>query len=368
MAKKSVGSLAVILSLNSRAFSAGLKKASSRVGAFAKRIKGAAVQVLKFSAAIVATAAVALTVIVKKSMASLDTVGKLSDALNIGSKQLMAFHHAANISGASTEAMNKGLQILVRTIGEVETGISTEATKAFELLGISMDRIKGKDTGAIFKIVAEEISKMTSATETAAIANRLFGRGGKELMNVLMLGAAGISKLEEEAHKYGTTSRENIKIVEEANDSLGRVGKVFKHMADTITVNVSPFITLLSKFFLEAAGSAEVFADRVFAAISKIIDAVGALVNAFQVIKGMGVGLVGVAQAAFGAILGDMERRESGFEMLFSGAASARGGWSGESGAAVVKRLKDVQANPTEVTTELLKSIDDKTARPIPSM
>ena len=70
----------------------------------------------------------------------------------------------------------------------------------------------------LFKVLAEEISKVEDPLEQAALAQKLFGGAGKELLPTLKGGAAGLAALTE--RKNNIMSTESVRSAEMVNDAI----------------------------------------------------------------------------------------------------------------------------------------------------
>ena len=92
--------------------------------------------------------------------------------------------------------------------------------------------------------MADGIAAIEDPAQRAAVANRLFGRSGKELLNVLAQGSAGLKEFIRQAEEIGgPLSREDIAQVEAANDAIDKMGRLFEGIFQSIAINISPAIT-----------------------------------------------------------------------------------------------------------------------------
>ena len=250
-----IGQLAGILSINSKRWTKGLAGAKTSLVGFGKSVGGTIAKVGALGGALLTVGAGAgLAVLVKNSMASIDATSKLADALGTTTEKLTGLGHAASIAGAGPEKLAKGMNFLAKAIGETVSGISTEGIVAFEAAGISLKDLENLDTADVFLKVAESVSKIESPLERAAISARLFGRGGKDLANTLLLGEQGIRDLMAEADALGITfDRAMGAKVEEANDAMTRLAAVFKGISQQIAIQLAPFITELASRFTKFA-------------------------------------------------------------------------------------------------------------------
>ena len=124
-------------------------------------------------------------------------------------EEMSTLRGAAQLGGVSTDAMAMGMRTLSR---QVYAG-----GKAFEALGIKTKDANGKirPTNDILMDVADKFKAMPNGAAKSALALKLFGRSGTEMLPMLNRGSKGIAELEKQTAKYGMTlskvDQENIK-------------------------------------------------------------------------------------------------------------------------------------------------------------
>jgi ribosomal protein S11 len=69
---------------------------------------------------------------------------------------LQTFSYAAGQVGISQEELETGIQKLTISMGKAQLGAKAQA-KAFNAIGISVDDLKGKDTGEVFRMIADKL-------------------------------------------------------------------------------------------------------------------------------------------------------------------------------------------------------------------
>jgi len=252
----SLADLYVGLKVNASGFTSGLKRAKDDLAGFASgvgKIGGIASAALASIGGMVGAAG--LTVLTKQSMAAIDSVSKFSDRVGISTESLTAFKHAAELTGAGSEAMNKGLEKMSSNIGEAVQGTGT-AKDAIESLGISITDIANMSPDRQFKTIADAMNKVENSSVKNALAADIFGSSGQALINTLALGSKGLSEMETEANKLGVSfSRVDGAKIEMANDALTRMGSVFTGIGNQIAIAVSPYIKYLADQFTDLSAS-----------------------------------------------------------------------------------------------------------------
>ena len=247
-----IAKMSASLSLNQRAFSKGLDRATKNLKRFATKVARTGLKVASIGGALAtALAGGGLLLLIKQQMKAIDEMAKLSDVTGITTEELAGLHLAAQITGTETQTMNKALQIFVRRLGEAKQGLG-EGLRAFENFGLDAHRLAFMSTGDALKIMVEEISKLPTKADRAAAAYQTFGRQGVELLNFLELGADGIDEFVNEADKLGLAfSRREAFHVEQFNDSLKRMQMVFVGIARTIAKFVAPWVWTLTESLRE---------------------------------------------------------------------------------------------------------------------
>jgi hypothetical protein len=229
-----IKSVSVVFQAFTDKFEKKVDKAGNKMGGFVKKAAGFAAGFLVARASIDK---------VTQAMGDLDKLGKLSDSLEIDPNTLRGLDLAATQTGTSFEVMTKGIQRMVQTIGEARSGMST-GKLALDELGMSAKDFEGLDAEAQFMKMADAIAAIEDPAQKAAAANKLFGRSGKELLNVLNQGSAGIREFIRQAEEIGgPISRKDSEKVEEANDAIDKMDRLFDGIFQSIAINISPAIT-----------------------------------------------------------------------------------------------------------------------------
>lgn len=267
--------LAVSLTAKTGRFNAGFRKAEKRVGSFSGKMKRVTGALLKYGGLIASVAGVAgLGLMVRKSMQSVDAAAKLSDQLGIATEKLQGLRHAAEITGAGTAAMDKGLSFMSKSLGEAKQGIG-EAKQALAALDLTVEGLLSKRPDEQFRIISDRMGLMATQSEKAFVATKLFGRGGLGLINTLALGTRGLDAMQAEAEKLGIAfNRVDAAKVEAANDAITRMKSVFTGIANTLAINLAPFVDTLATKFTDLATEGEGMGVKVAGAFKSVVMAV----------------------------------------------------------------------------------------------
>lgn len=250
----SLADLYVGLKVNASGFTSGLKRAKDDLAGFASgvgKIGGIASAALASIGGMVGAAG--LTVLTKQSMTAMDKVSKLSDQLGISTESLTSFHHAAELTGAGAEAMDKGLAKMAINLTNAAEG-SGPASDALKILGLNIDDIMKMSPDKQFASIADAMGKIPNQSQKNALAMDIFGKSGMALVNTMAMGSKGLADTTDEAKKLGISfTRVDGAKIEMANDALTRMGSVFTGIGNTVAIAVAPYIKYLSDQFTSLA-------------------------------------------------------------------------------------------------------------------
>jgi hypothetical protein len=227
-----------------------------------KKVSGA---LLNFKTAIAGAVGVAgLGLLIKRSLEATDRIGKLSSVLGFSVKELQTFKLASQIGGVELETFSKGVRRLVDNFGDFMDGTG-EAKKTFEALGISVEeanKLSG-DQFAILGLVADRLNLVTNSTDKLKFAIEIFGGRGAELINVLKGGSEQIEEFRKQAEQFGALNEDQVKQVEDLNDSIVRLKTSFGNITNQIVANLAPALTGLIDDFNESLTTTETGESRI---------------------------------------------------------------------------------------------------------
>ncbi len=138
------------------------------------------------------------------------------------------------------------------------------------MLGVSVKDTNGRlrsSEDVIFD-VADQFAAMPNGVAKTALAIKLFGKSGADLIPLLNGGSAGLREMGEEAERLGFVLDQNTGSAAEAfNDKLTRIGAVFEGLSNKLMVAVLPALNYLADRFVTASDVGGSF-DGVIAGIS----------------------------------------------------------------------------------------------------
>lgn len=253
MASNVIGSLRVNLGIDSAAFDAGLKAAQSGAARLGASLKTA------FAAAAVAASAAlgGVGLAVRGVINEADQMSKAAQSVGLATEQLSELAWAADLSGVSFEALNKGLGKLSQSMMDSLKSATSDQAKAFYQLNVDVQNADGSMRSAreVLGDVANVFAGMPAGVDKTTLAMTLFGKAGKEMIPLLNNAEVGLQAMGEEARRLGLViDTETGRRAEAFNDTLNRISKVFKGMVTQIASLVLPALQAVADTFYNAAG------------------------------------------------------------------------------------------------------------------
>lgn len=284
-----IGSLHVLLGLDSAEFTAGMAKANSGLAKFSKaaKIGFAAVAV----AATAATAAgAALAVAVKGAIDNADELSKTAQKVGVTTEALSRLKYAADLSDVSLQQLSTGLGKLTVGMSQIAQGAGGQAKVAFDALGISALTSTGqlRASDEVFADVAERFARMEDGATKTALAIALFGKSGAQLIPMLNTGKAGLADLAAEADRLGITLDTNTgKAAEQFNDSITRMQATFQGVINKVMEGALPALNQFADKIADPAfaENAQAIGEAIVGAMSLAVDAINAAVGAFNSLR-----------------------------------------------------------------------------------
>jgi lambda family phage tail tape measure protein len=183
-----------------------IKNTNQAAGLLVMGIKGLA-------AAAVTSGVVALA---KSAIDLADDMRDLSQRTGVSIQSLGQFKIAAELSGSSLEGVAKGLTFLNKNMVAAATG-ADGAAAAFKTIGVATNDAQGnlRSADQVFLDIADRFATLRDGPEKAALAMKIFGKAGAELIPILNLGS-------EEIQRFGLNISQDFADKADAfNDQLG---------------------------------------------------------------------------------------------------------------------------------------------------
>lgn len=212
----------------------------------------------------------ALTAGVKNVIDGADQLNKASQKYGVSVEKLSALSYAGKLADVSMEAIGNGLKKLSVNMLDAAAGTG-DAKDAFKALGIEVKNADGslKSSDQVLGEIADRFAGMEDGAAKTALAVKLFGKAGAELIPFLNAGSKGLKEMKEEAERLGVViSTDLARSSEQFNDNMTRLSFAVKAAAIGIGNDLLPGLVKMTSTMVEATKAS----GGLFAGIMNIIN------------------------------------------------------------------------------------------------
>lgn len=150
-----------------------------------------------------------VTNVVGDMVSYVDDLDELADGLNLSTVALSELQYVVGNFGVNSEKLAVALRNQNQLIADAANG-APAAISTFKKLGITLDTVYGKSTDQTFKLLTERLGDVEDNIIQASLAGEVWGKKiGTKLIPVANAGAAEISKMTDEARKFGAALTED---------------------------------------------------------------------------------------------------------------------------------------------------------------
>jgi phage-related protein len=188
----------------------------------------------------------ALTAFSVKAAYSADSIGDTAQKIGLTAEAFQEWNHVATIMGTSTESLNKAFIKINGILGDIATGNADKVADSLDLIGLSVDDLKGKNADEAFEIISEALSKVEDEALRVGVANEFFGEKiGTELIPILSSEISTIRDLRQEARDLGIVTNEQAAQAGEFTDALDRTKQALSSLGVDIATTMMPILQAL---------------------------------------------------------------------------------------------------------------------------
>lgn len=211
----------------------------------------------KWSAAMAAAGVGATAALVKSAIDSADATNILAGKLGITTEALSKLEYAAKLSDVSQGALEGGLKRLTKTLADAQDPAS-KAASALASIGLSAEQLLALPADEQLGAIADALGRVGNQSERAALAQRLFGRAGVDLLPLLAEGSQGIRALGTELEQLGAVVDSDFAARASAfKDNLDRLGTAARGLGFTIADELLVPMSSLTSELIELAKQKE---------------------------------------------------------------------------------------------------------------
>lgn len=230
----------------------GFKVDTAKVKEFDDAIAGTAKKMAVVGAAAVAFGG-ALVAAVKLTADAAGAAYEGARKLGITTEAYQELSHAAQLSGTTIEGVGVGVRKLSMLLDAAGRG-SKESAATLAELGVSARDAEGnlRPADRVLEDIADRFKAMPPGMQKTALATKVFGRSGTELVNLLDEGGEGIRAMRQEAEAFGVVLGDDVAGKAEAfGDQLFKLKQMGMGLVFAVGTELIP---VLSEFAEEVRG------------------------------------------------------------------------------------------------------------------
>ena len=259
MSQAVVGALRVTLGLDSAQFTNGMKSAQTGLQRFAGIAKTGALAIAGAMAAAGGAIATAMAGVITRA----GDMYELSQALGVTVEDLSRMAYAAELSGVQIDGLEKAIKKLSVSLFDASQSGTGPAANAFRMLGVSAVDAEGNVRPVIDVMgdLADRFAKMPGGAEKTALAIRVFGRAGADMIPMLNEGRDGLQEMYDEAQRLGIVlDTETAASAEALGDELTRLNRAKDGVVTKITTGMLPALRSMAGALIKSSQDARTMA------------------------------------------------------------------------------------------------------------
>lgn len=259
-------SLAAKLTLDSSGYDKGVIDAARSGKDLASSLENTFGKIKKFAAGAISVAAVKKGIdtvldLVNATSDYGDKVDKQSQVLGLSRKAYQEWDYILGQNGASIDSMATSMKTLNSLILSAAEG-SEESKDAFAELGLGIHEIETLNPEEQFEAVVRAFQKLPAGANKSALAVKIFGKNGMQLLPLLNQSSDSIDELRQRAQELGIIMSDDAVDASVAyNDAMDDMNRTFNALKYSIGAKLLPIFTT---------------------GVTKITNFAGKLVNAFN--------------------------------------------------------------------------------------
>lgn len=280
---KILGNLTALVNANPKPLKSGLARAKKMIRNFTSDVGAIGGTLFNGFTAAAGAVGLGLTVAHLKEVAEqIDSTAKTADRLGITTQALIGLRFGADLAGVGVEAFDGSLTTMVKNVGLAAMGTG-KARDALDQLGFNFQALAKVSPENQFKAIAQALSRVEDPTARTALAIKIFGDAGADMINVIKDGVPAIEAMQARAEELGLTfDRVSAAKVEAANDALAEVNRVIGTIGQTVVIELAPYVTAVAQGFTEWATTGRSFGEITTRSIEVVTKGVAYLVDGLK--------------------------------------------------------------------------------------
>lgn len=228
------------------------------------RIRHKGIAALKAVGAMGAAGGAAWAAMVKSTANYGDLVAKTAKKTGLGTDELQRLMHAAKLSAANLQSLDRAVKRMNATMLDAANG-SKMSADAVAALGLDLKELQRSTPEQRLAKFLEALAAVEDQGKRSALAQKVFGRAGTDLLPMLSNGARGLRLMKQEAARLGLIMPpEQTRQAEDFNDALYRVQA---RLQSLVRIGTSGSLSQLAEILNGLAGN-----DAAWSGWSQILD------------------------------------------------------------------------------------------------
>ena len=191
-----------------------------------------------------------------------DRIDKQSQVLGLSRKAYQEWDYILSQNGASIDSMSTSMKTMNNLILNAAAG-SEEAKDTFAELGLGIHEIENLSPEKQFEAIIRAFQKMPAGAEKSALAVKIFGKAGMDLLPLLNSSSDSIDELRQNAEDLGfMMSDEAIDASVAYGDAMDDLKRTFGGIKNAIVANFLPKFTNAMKGITSYAGKLKKAYDK----------------------------------------------------------------------------------------------------------
>ena len=269
----------------------------------------------------VAAGAAAMVYALKEAVDSADNMSKMAQKVGVTTEALSELSYAAKLSDVSMESLQAGMVKLAKG--------AAEGNEAFKAMGVDVKDTQGnlKTTDVLMSEVAGKFASYKDGAEKTALAVKLFGKAGADMIPLLNAGATGLAAMAAEARALGIVlDEETGNRAEQFNDNLTRMHSAAGGLALQVASALLPAMTGLTDAMVDSVKNSSDVAENASIMISGFRLVASAVVIVWGAFKTAGHIIAGVLAATRISVVGMVDGAKFALASVGQAMSQAAGG------------------------------------------
>lgn len=236
------------LALDTSEFDNGVSKSESKWNTFGEKLSGGLSKVGNvakslYSGVFGGNLGAWIRNIADEASAAGDKIDKQSQALGMSRKAYQEWDYILSQSGASIDSLGVSMKTLnsavLNTLADPKK--NKDMVGVFDELGLSLAELNGLTQESQLEKVVRAFQQLPAGADKSALAVKLFGRNGQDLLPLLNSSADSIDEMRQRAEELGLIMGDDaIDAAVAYNDALDDMDRTFKAMKYTVGAEFMP--------------------------------------------------------------------------------------------------------------------------------